>query len=94
MILEEMFRGNFTPLDLVSPTDPDYHAANERAADLTDQLSAQLSPDQKKLLDALLDQIYTAQCLESEAFFAFGFAAGVQLQKEVKEQMKVLMADN
>ena len=92
MILEEMFRGNFTPLDVVSPTDPEYWAANQKAADLTEALIKQLPPEQKKLLDELLEQIYTAQCCESEAFFSFGFASGVQLQKEVKEQMKVFDA--
>ncbi len=89
MILEEIFRGNFTPLDVVSPTDPEYWAANQKAADLTEALIKQLQAEQKKLLDELLEQIYTAQCRESEAFFSFGFASGVQLQKEVKEQMKV-----
>ncbi len=89
MILEEMFRGNFNPLDLVSPTDPDYQAASKKAADLTAQLRSQLSIEQKKVLDALLNQIYTAQSLESEAFFSFGFASGVQIQKEVRDQMKV-----
>ncbi len=92
MILEEMFRGNFNPLDFVSPTDPDYQTASKKAADLTAQLRSQLPIEQKELLDALLDQIYTAQSLESEAFFSFGFAAGVQFQKEVKEQMKIFDA--
>ena len=84
-----MFRGNFTPLDLVMPTDPDYYAANKKAADLTEQLRSQLPLAQKNLLDELLAQIYTAQCFESEAYFSFAFAAGVHLQKEVKEQMTV-----
>ena len=92
MILEEIFRGNFTPLDVVSPADPEYWAANQKAADLTEALIKQLPPEQKKLLDELLEQIYTAQCRESEAFFSFGFASGVQLQKEVKEQMTVFDA--
>ncbi len=36
MILEEIFRGNFTPLDVVFPTNPEYWAANQKAADLTE----------------------------------------------------------
>ena len=87
MILEEMFRGNFTPLDLVTPSDPEYRAASEKVDELTDQLKEQLSPIQKKLLDDLLAQVYTAQCFESEEFFAFGFAAGVQTQREIEIHM-------
>ena len=87
MILEEMFRGNFTPLDVVSPTDPEYRAANQKASDLTEELLKQLSPEPQELLNALLAQIYTAQCCESEAFFSFGFACGVQTQREIESHM-------
>lgn len=87
MILEQLFRGNFTPLDLVTPTDPEYETANQKVCDLTDQLREKLSSEDRKLLEDLIAQIYTAQCMESEALFQFGFAAGVRLQAEVAEQM-------
>ncbi len=47
MILEEMFQGNFNPLDFASPADPDYQTANQMAADQTEALIKQLHLEQK-----------------------------------------------
>ena len=84
MILEEMFRGNLIPLDLVTPTDPEYYEAGAKVDKLTELLRAQLSLEQKKLLDDLLTEVYSTHFFENEAFFSFGFSAGVQMQREIE----------
>ena len=93
MILEAIYRGNYTPLDLVLPTDQEYPKSNSRINELQDQLMETLEPDQKQILQALIAEIYRSQCMESEAFFKFAFASGMQLQKEIGEQCKCLAAD-
>ena len=91
MLLEEIYRGNFTPTDLASPTDPQYKAANQKVTDLTDQLREHLSPDDYLLLDDLISQIYIANCMELEQCFAFSFSAGLVLQQEAAQQIKAIL---
>ena len=92
MILEAVCRGNFTPSDLVIPTDPEYQKSNQTINDLTDELTEKLEPADQKLLNDLITAIYAAQCMESEAFFKFAFAAGMRLQQEAMEQYRVFEA--
>ena len=88
MILESMFRGNFAPMDLLYPSDPEYKKLNEEICNLMEKLKENLSPDNQTILDQMLQKIYTAQCIECETYFGFAFAAGMQLQTEVQEQFK------
>ncbi len=90
MILESMFRGNFAPMDLLYPSDPDYKKLNQEVSDLTDRLKESLSPENQSLLDEMLRKIYTAQCIECESYFRFVLAAGMQLQTEVQHQLQYL----
>ena len=60
MILEAIYRGNYTPLDLVIPTDPEYAKSNIRVNDLQDQLMVTLEPDQKQILKDLIDEIHNS----------------------------------
>ena len=94
MILESIFRGNFTPLDLVVPDDPDYKKLNLEIANLRDHLSAKLTQDECTLLDTLIQNIYNAQLIECETYFTFGMSAGLQLQKEAAEQLRSRLADD
>ncbi len=88
MILESIFRGNFTPLDLVVPDDPVYKKINKEVCDLRDQLAKKLSKDDTTLLDVMMRHIYTAKLIECEAYFTFGFSAGMKMQKEVEANIK------
>ena len=87
MILEALFQGNLSPPDIVSPTDPKYKKLNQEICKLQDQLILNLSENDQKLLDDLIAKIYTAQAIESEAYFAFAFAVGMEMQKEIRNQL-------
>ncbi len=88
MILESIFRGNFAPLDLVVPDDPDYKKLNLEISAQRDQLAARLTRDECTLLDNMVRNIYTAQLMECESYFTFGLSAGMQIQKEAAAQLR------
>ncbi len=90
MILESMFRGNFAPMDLLYPSDPEYKKLNQEVSVLADRLRENLSPENQSVLDEMLRKIYTAQCIECGSYFCFALAAGMQLQTEVQNQLKYL----
>ncbi len=90
MILGSMFRGNFAPMDLLYPSDPEYKKLNQEVCDLTDRLKENLSPENQSVLDEMLRKIYTAQCIECESYFCFALAVGMQLQMEVQHQLQYL----
>ena len=90
MILEAIFRGNLAPLELVYPNDPEYRQLSQEAIDLSSELAEELPSSSKAKLDQLTAKIYSAQSIESEAFFTFGFAIGARLQQEITEQLKPL----
>ena len=87
MILESIFRGNFSPLDLVVPDDPEYMQLNRQACDLRDRLARSLAPEDVKILDSMISKIYNAQLMECEAYFTFGLSAGLQIQKEAAAKL-------
>ncbi len=90
MILGSMFRGNFAPMDLLYPSDPEYKKLNQEVSDLAHKLRENLSPENQSVLDKMLRKIYTAQCIECESYFCFALAAGMQLQTEVQHQLRYL----
>ena len=87
MILESIFRGNFSPLDLVVPDDPEYMELNRQVCDLRDRLAKSLTPDDVKVLDSMISTMYNAQLMECETFFTFGLSAGLQIQKEAATKL-------
>ena len=93
MILESMFRGNFAPMDLLYPSDPEYKKLNQEVCNLADRLKENLSPENQSALDEMLRKIYTAQCIECENYFCFALAAGMQLQIEVQDQLRYLQEE-
>ena len=90
MILESIFRGNLSAVDLVCPTDPEYKQLSQEVVDLNDHLSNILSPEGKAILDQMIGKIYSAQLLETETYFTFGFAAGAEMQREILRHIQVL----
>ena len=91
MILESIFRGNLSPTDLVYPSNPEYKQLSHHVVNLTDQLYQTLTPPQKDLLEQLIHTIYSANPIESETFFSFGFSLGVDLQREITAQLHCLL---
>ncbi len=94
MILEALFRGNLSPPDIVHPTDPKYKKLNREICKLQDQLIPHLNENDVKLLDALIAKIYTAQTIECEAYFAFAFAVGMEMQQEIRNQLTCKIEDS
>ena len=94
MILESMFQGNFAPMDLLYPSDPEYKKLNQEVCNLMDRLKENLTPENQTVLDQMLQKIYTAQCIESESYFCFAIAVGMQLQTEVQAYIKLFKNSN
>ena len=90
MILESIFRGSLSPTDLVYPADPEYKQLCHEVVDLSDQLSQTLTPPQQELLEQLIHTIYSANLIESESYFSFGFSLGLELQREIQDQLQCL----
>ncbi len=88
MILESLCRGNYSPPDLISPTDPDYWEANKQIGHLMELLKSQLSEPHYTLMEQLVDKVYSAQCIECESYFKIGFTTGMALEREVQEELR------
>ena len=89
-VLEAIFRGNLSAVDLVCPTDPEYKKLNHEVVELTERLTESMSPADKALLNKLISTIYSAQLIETESYFTFGFSTGMALQKEAATHLLIL----
>ena len=85
MILESLCRGNYSPPDMISPTDPAYWEANKKVAELMDHLKELLSPPKFKLIEDKTAQIYAAQSIECESYYKLGFATGMAIVQETQD---------
>ena len=90
MILESIFRGNLSAVDLVCPTDSEYKQLSQEVADLNERLDYMLSPEGKEILKQMISKIYSAQFIETESYFSFGFAAGAEMQREILCHVQML----
>ncbi len=88
MILEALCRGNYSPPDLITPSDPDYWKANQQVGQTLDLLKSQLSEPHYKLVEQLVDTIYRAQCFECESYYKLGFVSGMALERETQEELQ------
>ena len=59
-----------------------------------DQLAQRLTKEDYDLVETLLDQSSIAQCEESECHFKVGFSAGLLVQQEAVEQVKIRKYEN
>lgn len=55
-----MFRGNWAPMDLLYPSDPEYKKLNQEVCNLVDRLKENLTPENQSVLDKMLRKVYTA----------------------------------
>ena len=90
MILESIFRGNLSAVDLVCPDDPEYKRLSQEVVDLNERLGSILSPEDKEILDQMIGKIYSAQLIETETYFTFGFAIGAEMEREITHQLHIL----
>ena len=94
MILESIFRGNLSAVDLVYPDDPEYNRLNQEVVVLCDQLFSMLTTENKEILNQIINNIYSAQLIETESYFTFGFSLGAEMQKENIQQLSSLQCQN
>ena len=83
MILESLFYGNFSPIEQIYPEDPEYRKALKNIELLMQQLYKTLPPEDYQKVEEILSLYGTAESIECEAHFKFGFSAGLILQQEV-----------
>ena len=87
MILDTIFRGDFSLDSFTYAEDPEYKSHSHKISELSSQLAEKLGPD-KLLLDDLLNEVYAAQYLETAACFRIGVATGLELHKEITYELK------
>lgn len=90
MILEAIWHGNFTPEDLIDTMDPGYRKASQKVCSLMDELKNDLPEESYRKVEQLASAIYSAECLECQAYFEIGFAAGIELEREIRGKLKCL----
>lgn len=88
MILKELCRGNYSPPDLITPSDPVYWDLNHQVGQTMDLLRSQLSEPHYKLVEQLMDTIYKAQCFECESYYKLGFTTGMAIERETQDAQK------
>lgn len=88
MILESLCSGDYSPPELVTPSDPSYWEANHQVSQMMDCLKSQLSKPHYMLVEQLVAKIYSAQCFEVESYFKLGFASGMVLEREVQAELQ------
>ena len=90
MILESLFYGNFSPVEQVYSEDPEYRKALKSIEVLMQRLYKNLSPEDYQTVEEILSHYGTAESIECEAHFKFGFSTGLTLQQEAKSQLQYL----
>ena len=93
MILESIFSGTFSPAEQVCPEDPEYREALKSMESLLQQLSRKLPPEDYQTVECILSHYSTAESIECEAHFKFGFSAGLTLQQEAQSQLQYLQKE-
>ena len=87
MILESLFYGNFSPVEQVYPENPEYREALKSVEVLMQQLSRKLPPEDYQTVECILSHYSTAESIECEAYFKFGFSAGLILYQEITDTL-------
>ena len=88
MILEAIFRGNLSAVDLVCPTDPEYKQLNHEAMELTEKLTESMSPADKALLNKLISTIYSAQTLKQKAILLSDSSQVWRCREKLERKLK------
>lgn len=91
MILESIFRGDFSLDQFSYPTSSEYKAVINEISMLSTKLKDNLSPVDYNSVNELLDKIHTAQYMESQSCFMAGLAVGFQLHNEITEELKNIL---
>lgn len=85
MILEALFNGEIFPGEQVIPDTPEYIKENKEANDLMIFFENKLKAEDYERIEELRDHLATAQGIENEMHFQYGFSMGLVLMQEVYE---------
>ena len=85
-LLEKIYYGAYCPNEDVASHDPQYDLTNHQVGIEEEHLCKQLSPDDKKRFDRLMQLVSSVNNMEGFANFAYGFRSGMLLMQELFAQ--------
>jgi hypothetical protein len=83
MILDAIYSGEIYPAETVVCKSTAYQEAKKSADEAVDYFEQNLSKQDYKRLDALLDDLALAHSEENGEHFKYGFALGMRLMQEI-----------
>ena len=87
MILDSIFQGDFSVELFPTPCQSEYQKLNRSIETLSMQIKDLLGREKGEMLDELLNQVYASQYMEAQSCFKIGFAAGVDLQRDIEAEL-------
>lgn len=85
MILEHLYDGTLSPAEQAVAQDRAFRAKAEKVATGVQRLAEQLSPEQMKLVEQVVDDVTDMHCIEMKKQFQYGVSLGILLMQEVYE---------
>ncbi len=82
-ILEELYRGNFSPADKMSKENSQYRKLMGKSAKIEEQLKKTLSSKEKRIFERLCQMQWEILDLEAMENFIYGFRMGIKLGMEI-----------
>lgn len=80
--IQELFYGSYSASDLPTSAVPGYRESLRHTIELSEQLRAGLSQEQKELFEAYCENANAGHALMGEAYFTQGFSLEVRLLLE------------
>ena len=82
-MLEQMYDGEYFPLEAIMPSDPRYFTMHQRLTAEKDYIATRLEPGEREHLDHLMELVTTTNGIEAYANYAYGFRSGALLMHEL-----------
>lgn len=82
-ILEQLYYGNISPWENISPQKPEYRMLWKKASEKEDYLAGKLPAEEDANFTEYQDIIRNAYCMEVYESFSYGFRLGMSLLWEV-----------
>ena len=82
-ILTDLYLGNINPSGDINPTSKDYHAMLQKILDELAYFKQNLSPDDYKRVDNLVELINDSNAVVTETAFIYSFKLGTKIMLDV-----------
>lgn len=82
-VLSDLFDGNINPSVKFIKNGGEYQKRNEQFITSVDELTALLDDKEKQLLETILDNSATLNCLSEKEYFVEGFCIGAKIMQEI-----------